>query len=781
MLSHVAPWLSSAQPSQLPPWNPLRWDGIAQFYPWRLFAARTVHTGYIPLWNPYQFCGTPFLANSQSAPLYPGNILFYLLPVQRAFGFTAVLHLTLCGWFTWLFLRRIKVSEYSALAGGAIFAFCSWQVSWLQLPTFLATSTWIPLILSGVSTVYDNTCRKQRSIPLLGIAIGMLLLAGHLQIAFYGVLIGSLWAIALLFRAFKSSGFWPAFGPLFGCVASLAIGIGFAAPQLVPSIELSRLSHRQGKPTAEGYADYAAYALPAAGLAQLSLPDLFGGDWDSTNPYWGFYLKVSGDAVQAIRHNSAETAVYVGIVPLFLMLFAIATCRHANRVDWRTVFFALLAVLSLLMALGTPVDALFYYLIPGFSQSGSPARSLVIWSFAAAVLSSIGIDAVLEAPLVRNEAARKRTIGIGVGVLMIFALGISLAARSIQQTLPGFKELNVPLLGEALGRITEDWIRLLVFCAAGAVIISPALREWLLKSARYSAERIRVFLPIGATAAIALDLFVAGVRNNPTAGPESVYPVTPGIAYMLNGIGHERIAPINLHWSLNHAPHAVLPPNAATVYQLRDAQGYDSLLTGAYKHFADNLAIEDPQSAPPGRHDASPLQVGNMVFIQNPNDPGMAFTSAKYALLPPTTDSWAPLQLSVPLAPKATTLDEGMDVFELSGALPRARISGTPGNIRWVQDDATRVVIEATSPIDATLCLNDQLYPGWKALIDGKPAHITRLPEQPLFRSVAIPAGAHTVAFEFQPASFRFGLYLGILSFCLCLGLIVSAVPNRKA
>jgi hypothetical protein len=46
MLKHVSPWNSAwaatadtaAKSASLPPWNPLRWDGIAQFYPWRLFA-----------------------------------------------------------------------------------------------------------------------------------------------------------------------------------------------------------------------------------------------------------------------------------------------------------------------------------------------------------------------------------------------------------------------------------------------------------------------------------------------------------------------------------------------------------------------------------------------------------------------------------------------------------------------------------------------------------------------------------------------------------------------
>ena len=87
------------------PWNPLMWDGMAEFYPWRLFAAESLRAGWIPLWNPHQFCGTPFVANSQSAVFYPLNLLFCVMPVARAFGVSVWLHLRLTGLFLYGFLR----------------------------------------------------------------------------------------------------------------------------------------------------------------------------------------------------------------------------------------------------------------------------------------------------------------------------------------------------------------------------------------------------------------------------------------------------------------------------------------------------------------------------------------------------------------------------------------------------------------------------------------------------------------------------------------------------
>src|SRR5205085_8746404 len=106
------------------PWNALLWDGLAQFYPWRLFAASAVAAGHLPLWNPHQLGGTPFLANSQSAPLYPLHLLYYLpigASVARRMAWLAALHLTLAGTLTYLLTKRLGARQGPAMLAGALF------------------------------------------------------------------------------------------------------------------------------------------------------------------------------------------------------------------------------------------------------------------------------------------------------------------------------------------------------------------------------------------------------------------------------------------------------------------------------------------------------------------------------------------------------------------------------------------------------------------------------------------------------------------------------------
>ncbi len=79
-----------------------------------------------------------------------------------------------------------------------------------------------------------------------------MLLAGHLQIAFYGLLVGSLWAIALLIARGRKYGAAFALRRLGLLIGGLILGVMLALPQILPSLELSRMSHRVGKPTRQG-------------------------------------------------------------------------------------------------------------------------------------------------------------------------------------------------------------------------------------------------------------------------------------------------------------------------------------------------------------------------------------------------------------------------------------------------------------------------------------------------------------------------------------------------
>lgn len=805
LLGHLSPWKQTTLYPNLPPWNPLRWDGISQFYPWRKFASETIRSGRLPLWNPFQFGGTPFVANSQSAVFYPGTLLFILISnTARAFVWNALLHTTLCGWFTYLFLRKFKappraVTENSAYAsggegcsviasllGGVVFAFSSWQVAWLQLPTFLAASCWLPLVLRQLMPLLTPARDESKidafpsskrgfarplNIAALALSVGMMLLAGHLQIAFYGLITSLFFGIYLLIvphkpdtlQRIKRVGF---------VLCGFALGFLIAMPQLLPSIELSRMSHRVGKPSMAGYAAYTELALPLQSLAMLTLPEAFGGDSDPNNPYWGFYEKRTLEgAIFGVRHNFAETAVYVGIIPLGLAALAAFRLRKSDKGDSRPIFFLFLGLFALALALGTPLNAIFYFGIPGFGQSGSPARVLMLWSFACACLSALGLNSLMRVRPTRKECL----VVIGV-VLFGLTIGLALLTRILSNFPIGMK--SIPSLAEVLQRNWIGLIRLALMSAAGSAILIYISKIARVPDSSNPAQGMKS-ASYGLLIFVAIDLLWTGMPVNPTAKPEQVYPVTKGIAYLQAHTEHERISPINQSWSLYVSPPAVLPPNAGMVYRLRDLQGYDSLFFGKYKAFANTLARPNAN----GSLDASPPEVGNMVFIQNSNSPQFADTSAAFAVSVAYGDPGFATE-ALPPGVALETGDFGMSVFTEPKAAHRAEFipsratSEESISPQWLEDSPTRVSLALPVSASGKLILRDPFAPGWSCTVNGSPAVIEPSPDAFLYRAVSIkPSNTsqsrQIVTFNYNPASIRLGLFLALMAVGVVSGLIV--------
>lgn len=729
LLRDVAPWRPVSAPASVP-WVPLQWDGIAEFYPWRLFAARTLHQGFLPLWDPYQFCGTPFVANSQSAVFYPLNLLFVLLPVPTAFGVSALLHLMLTGLLMYGFLRSpaLGLGRAAATLGAVVWQMSAWQAAWLVLPTFLCVSAWLPLALWRADRLAARPTAARGA--ALGVCLGVMLLGGHLQIALYCLLLVAAYG---LFRAYPVMRGNKALRlPVAGAsLLAVALMAAIAAPQALPTLELSHVSHRAGAPlTWSSYGGYTALATPAINLVTLFLPGFFGNPTQGT--YWGIGTNGGPGAYM-------ENACYIGILALLLAVTAIA-------LTWRgrlaTRFFAITAIVALLMALGTPLDALLFFGLPGFAQSGSPGRILVVWTFCGATLAAIGLQGLQQ----RLDAVGK-ALGWSVGAFLLL-LGLSLAGTVewIARTAPaGTLQAN-------LGHEGDLW-RLPAGILLGAAAVF-ALRQRGTVSPRALAGLL--------VALAALDLLAVNLGFNRTAPVGSVYPVTPAIAFLQQRAGNGRIMPLNRSWSLFQPPAAVLPPNAALVYGLRDTQGYDSLLTRQYMDWAGRLDAGPP--APP--------ENGNMVFTYGFASPQAAEAGAKYLVsLGPLPDGNAGVKLALQ--------DGETYVYENAAALPRARALDNRGIVALNDIAPTRLQLTVEDSESSGVTVADQWYPGWRAWVNGQERPIYEEPE--IFRTVCWPQAQTanrpvTITMRYLPTSFRLGLY----GLCAALG-ILCAIGSHAA
>lgn len=564
-----APWRSLGQATT--PWNPLWYDALGQYWPWRTLLTDGLRAGALPYWTPYQLDGYSLVANGQSALFYPPNWLaFGLFGVAWGFRLTALGHLWLAGLGTYRLLRELGTSRAAALLAGMAFELSSFLVLWLPLPTLLSSAAWLPWACAGLQR--SRRTGDWRPAAAAGAAVGLSALAGHPQIFYYVAVAAGVVALAVTRpRA------WLAFGAAAGLVAAV---------QLLPLLEAAPLGHRPIQRNEAAYRGYLGRAIGAERLTTIAQPRFFGNPWAGTidpaaeaqqihlaaaaGAYWG------QDRQGAIAPGDyAEFALYGGLGCLLLALLAV-TGRGRRRGP--ALLYGGLALAGLILALGLPPSKLLFVHVPGWSASAGPCRIALWWCFGLAVAAGLGYDTLRALPPARRWWPAPA---------ILVAHGLAWAYAAAQGR--GLELLwSATEFGRLLGLVAiVVWLALL----AVAAVRAP---RWL------------PLLVIG-------ELLVVQWGAVPTMPAARLDPAAPRawLAAQVEVNADERIvvADSPRAWGFYHAPQGlILPPNLATVLGVRDAGGYDSMLLAGTKERLSQLA---------GTRPISPATNGNMLLLGN--------------------------------------------------------------------------------------------------------------------------------------------------------------------
>jgi len=728
LLVQFEPWRSQFASTPRAHWDPLVWDGIAQYYPWRLFAAETLRRGLLPLWNPYQFCGTPFIANGQSAVFYPLNLVFWLLPVARAFAWSAWLHLALTGWFAYLLLRRLNATRVGAITGALVWQGNGFFIAWMHLPTVLCTATWLPLalLLSERALLREQTRRA----AAVGAALGLCALAGHPQIFLYIALLTAAYLIARILGRDLALDLWQRLRRLALTAAVAApITFGLASVQLLPTLALLRIAHRTFQPGPESYQAYLNHALPALHLTGLIIPHPFG------HPSLGSYIG---------RDNYAEFALFLGPIALALALWS-AIATHT----WHTRFLGLTVLITFLLALGTPLNWPFYHYVPGIARSGGPGRLLLLALFSLSLLAGFGADR-----LARSEARRALPIALLILSSALIIVYATIPASALATIEPDILPLINREASYGLGLLLLAFISLAIF------------------------RRHRAHLaPVALTLLLACQLLLASKHHLHITPTAWVYPPIEA------GAATGRVMGNAADWPINRFPIATLPPNSATVYHLRDAFGYDSLYLAHYRDFAAALQHGDP--SPPLNGNMLLPRLGPVYGLDMMSLAGVASVLSPVPVRGLTVEradayytysnphAW-PRAWVAQSAIFAATHPEALARLEQLGPMPDCviitgedlpadeRLPGASSVVDVKDISPNAVEIDLGASGGGYLFLADAYAPGWRASADEwelpvRPANVA-------FRVVAPPQDTHKVTFRYEPDAFRIGLFASLLA-----------------
>lgn len=546
---HSAPW---NEPEPQSAYDILAMDGALQFLPWRDYMLQSYRAGHVPLWNHASLGGTTFLANSQSAPLYP---LHWLWPfdAESLLGFSAWLHLVIVGLGVFALCRRLGSTSWGGLIAAISVQLSAFFIAWIPLPSVLMTAAWIPWCLWGV--LWVGQAASPRSVGVLAGCVGMMLLAGHLQIAAYGLLAVCGFVVWLL--VFPTSP--TSRTRVLWAVSGLVLGGMIASPQLLPAIENGRQGHRAAPASAEGWEAYKASAATPLELVTLVSPDFFGtpqprNEQTGMTSYRLAYTKPG-------RHY-AEIAFYVGPVVLPFAAFALVGIRRRPQVG----FFAVLALLGLAIAMGTPIAQALYFGVPGWSATGSPARAAVLVTLGLCVLAGLGLREDWY-----KMQLNLRAVSIAGPVIggLLFLAASSVASADVTSVFGSAVPLGVMYSG----------------LVALYIVIMP---------------QFGLRLPAW--------VWLFAVSNGSYPGllwsdAGSFKREFPGMTALQNA---GRVAVVGDDWSFLTAPtKTIAPPNTLLPYGIKEIGGYDSIVSAKYKAKLDDAN---------GR-DSAPSANGNMMLV----------------------------------------------------------------------------------------------------------------------------------------------------------------------
>jgi hypothetical protein len=476
------------------------------FIPPRFFWVESIKHFDFPLWNPYQFSGHPFFANPQHALLYPFNVLFFLLPFDVAFNGIIILHFFLGGFFTYLFVRDLKVNPSTsqnkkgllrvdpeqpistltsnrgvcavervnstgALISGLIFMLSGYLLSVHSLLTILLSSVWTPLIMMFFRRAMIGQGFKNEILTAILITIS--LLGGGIEIVYGNFFILLFMVIFSPLTVSHSSVKEEVGGPLSGLpgfgrpqraaptrfmlgttfyrVRSLLIifilFLFLSAIQLFPFVELFHYSIRGSGMT---YQEATTWSFAPKDVLLFFLPDAYGYFLDMKK-YW---------MVQCWFKT-----LYTGGLPFILSLIFFLFWRHVGKplcglhnraategrpykiyLFWndRGLYLSLM-LLSLFLSLGhyNPLYSFVFKYVPFFNGIRYPAKFLYIFILVLSITAGLGFQRLTE---LSKECEHKRYKNLFIVFSLVcgfFLLFLVLGHKEIEHFLK-LKEIDFP-------------------------------------------------------------------------------------------------------------------------------------------------------------------------------------------------------------------------------------------------------------------------------------------------------------------------------------------------
>jgi hypothetical protein len=761
--------------------------------------------GYIPNWTNSMFGGMPgyqilFEQTSKITLLYFHYIFTLGLPEPANFFFLACV-----GFYILCVSLNIKPWIGTLASLGYAYASYSAVIVTVGHVTKFAAMGYAPAVIAGLLLL---TQRKY----ILGFMATVLFATlqvyqNHLQITYYTLLIAICLGAGFLVTCIKEKDFKHLFSTLGLAMVAGAIALGSFAVMILPTNEYTKESMRGGRSeltpkkgksntTKNGLdKDYAfTWSYGIDETLTLVLPAFKGGSSGS-----GELGGENSHVVKAMQDNSlpqdainyfyqymsaywgpqtsgTSGTVYLGAITCMLFIIGLFVVKWADK-GWIIAA----SIIGIILAWGSHFPAVNYFLfdhLPLYNKFRAPTMSLVIPQLTFPLLGALALQILFYSKY--DLAAMKEKLkwsGIAVvalvAVLAFVYIGGSFKSPNDAQLKEGIanalsqggsKEQAATISNAIMSGLTadrkglygSDLLRVIFFMAlAGGVI-------WFTINKKIKPEIALIVL----TAATFVDLITVDLRylksDNYVDKDEFIAPFLPNAA--------------DLQIKKDTSYYRVFDQTTDPWNSSRCAYNHNSI--GGY-HPAKLALFQDLIENQLGKGN---MEAFNMLNTKYFIVQGQGNNAAPVAQQNPSAYGNAWLVKSIKEVANADEEMKALDSVNKSVAIidkrEASKIMAQPqydstASITFVQNLNDYLKYESNAATNQFAIFSEIYYPyGWIATVDGKETPIVRT--NYLLRGINIPAGKHTIEFNFKPHSVALGnllgFILGIVGYIVLLG-----------
>lgn len=693
-------------------------------YPAAFYHREAFWHGELPLWNPLNDCGIPFLAQWNTLTLYPLSLVYLLLPLPWSFGLFCVGHLFLAGMGMYYLAWRWTASRLGAALAGAVYGFNGLMWYGLMWPSMIAAAAWMPWVVLAMQAAWR---RGRQSVIVAGLAAAVQMLTGGVEfIAQTWLFLGVLW----LHELFARKVVWTRL-VIRGVVPGF-IAMTVAAAQLLPFQELLAQSQRS---TGFGHSDVAA--MPLSGWANYLVP------------LFHFCRNVQGIFVPP--KLSWTGSWYLGVGTVLLALWG------AWKVRERRVWLLCgVAVFGLVMALGKAgvVYGLLERAVPLLGLIRFPVKFVLLATFTLPLIAAFGLRSWEQASTGEQVRDWKGIKSLAAVLLVLIAGIVWLAYAS-------------PL--------PKDDLRATVLSAATRGVFLALVVGFLglLRHGKTRAQRVLMMALVALTWA---DVYTHSSNLSPTVTAEALQPDSIRDYFKWG----DQLRAGNFRALLSGGAVRTLLMAGSPNPEI-DTQGRRMSLYMDYNLLDHVPKCDGSYSVELGYYDA----IRSLDFLTNEAAGFKDFLGVAYVNNPTNVTEWLRRQTALPLitggqkpifADHLTTLRTILgDSFDPLRAvyLPvetehQVRANGAAVRVLSQKFSTQNIEVEADAAERSLLVIAQSYYHRWRAYVDGTPVPIWRANFG--FQALEIPVGRHRVQLRYRDSAFLLGTTVSVASLLGCAG-----------